>query len=108
MGVQFRAAADHADAPVVDVNGYHASRILRLLDLPVEACGDVPAPELRERATLAIAWCEVGEAFADGEAGASLERAVRGADPSHLRLRLVELLGVAEWACGRGHPVTWG
>jgi len=110
MGIQFCAAADRPAAPVVDVNAFHGSRLLRLLGLPVEPVGDVPAAELRERATLAIAMCEAGEAHADGEAGAALESAARGADPSHLRMRLVELLGVAEWVREHrpGGPVTWG
>lgn len=112
MGIQFHAAQQvesfDADAPVVDVHSSNGVRLLDLLGLPVQPYGDVEADVLRDRAMVALSLVDIDAARADSrDAVNAVHAIVRGGDPAHLRMRLIELIDVADWAAEHGHPIAW-
>lgn len=100
MTITFTAGGN---APQINLNNSNAAALLRVLGLPVNPWGEVPAAELRERVLLAL-----GLAADNGQAPVEEGRWVQAGRPAgHLHTRLEELYDLAEWAERHNTIVHW-
>ncbi|MEU6331616.1 hypothetical protein ABZ851_30695 [Streptomyces sp. NPDC047049] len=99
-----------ADGPVPDVNIHNgtARLLLPLLGLPAadgtdDAYGDLPAGDFVGRVLMALALAPQGAGPRAERSGSTFVDHV----PGHLRMRLDDLLHMAQWCVTHGRRVTW-
>ncbi|MFR9675869.1 hypothetical protein [Streptomyces sp. TR02-1] len=92
-------------SPVTDLHSQNAARILDLLGMPGDACGEIPADDLLGRVLVALALTPE-----DAGTPTLTDRNFTyvGRSAGRLQLHLESLHELAMWCRRRGRTVVWG